>query len=36
MKTTRQYSGAETERMMKLQDVLSKAIAKKSTWSEAA
>jgi transposase len=31
-----QYSGAETERMMKLQDVLLKAMAKKITWWEAA
>ena len=35
--TTRQYSAAETERMMKLQDVLVKAMAKKITigryWS---
>ena len=29
MDTTRQYSAAETERMMKLQDVLLKAMAKK-------
>src|SRR6185436_16640353 len=31
-----QYSAAETERMMKLQDVLLKAMAKKITWWEAA
>ncbi len=36
MHTTRQYSAAETERMMKLQDVLLKAMAKKITWWEAA
>ena len=36
MNTTRQYSAAETERMMKLQDVLLKAMAKKITWWEAA
>jgi transposase len=33
---TRQYSAAETERMMKLQDVLLKAMAKKITWWDAA
>jgi hypothetical protein len=33
--TTRQYSAAETERMMKLQDVLLKAMAKKISWWEA-
>ena len=33
---TRQYSAAEVERMMKLQDVLLKAMAKKITWWEAA
>jgi transposase len=33
---TRQYSAAEMERMMKLQDVLLKAMAKKITWWEAA
>jgi transposase len=36
LNTTRQYSAAETERMMKLQDVLLKAMAKKITWWEAA
>ena len=36
MNPTRQYSAAETERMMKLQDVLLKAMAKKITWWEAA
>ena len=30
------YSAAEMERMMKLQDVLLKAMAKKITWLEAA
>ena len=35
MKTT-QYTAAETERMMKLQDVLLKAMAKKITWWAAA
>jgi transposase len=34
--TTRQYSAAETERMMKLQDVLLKAMGRKITWWEAA
>jgi hypothetical protein len=34
--TSQQYSAAETERMMKLQDVLLKAMAKKITWWEAA
>jgi transposase len=33
---TRQYSAAEMERMMKLQDVLLKAMAKKITWWDAA
>ena len=36
MTSTQQYSAAETERMMKLQDVLLKAMAKKITWWEAA
>ncbi len=36
MNTSQQYSAAETERMMKLQDVLLKAMAKKITWWEAA
>lgn len=36
MKDPRQYSAAETERMMKVQDVLLKAMAKKITWWEAA
>jgi transposase len=36
LKTTRQYTAAETERMMKLQDVLLKAMAKKITWWAAA
>lgn len=34
--TQQQYSAAETERMMKLQDVLLKAMAKKITWWDAA
>jgi transposase len=34
--TPQQYSAAETERMMKLQDVLLKAMAKKINWWEAA
>jgi len=34
--TSQQYSAAETERMMKLQDVLLKAMAKKITWWAAA
>ena len=34
--TPQQYLAAETERMMKLQDVLLKAIAKKITWWDAA
>jgi transposase len=33
---TQQYSAAEVERMMKLQDVLLKAMAKKITWWDAA
>jgi transposase len=33
---TRQYSAADMERMMKLQDVLLRAMAKKITWWEAA
>jgi hypothetical protein len=33
---TRQYSTAEMERMMKVQDVLLKAMAKKLTWWAAA
>ena len=36
MDTPQQYSAAETERMMKLQDVLLKAMAKKITWWAAA
>ena len=36
MRTTQQYTAAETERMMKLQDVLLKAMAKKITWWAAA
>jgi transposase len=36
LKTSQQYSAAETERMMKLQDVLLKAMAKKITWWAAA
>lgn len=36
MKTSQQYPAAEVERMMKLQDVLLKAMAKKITWWEAA
>jgi transposase len=36
LNTSQQYSAAETERMMKLQDVLLKAMAKKITWWEAA
>src|ERR1700760_128308 len=36
LNTLQQYSAAETERMMKLQDVLLKAMAKKITWWEAA
>ena len=36
MNTPKQYSAAETERMMKLQDVLLKAMAKKITWWDAA
>jgi hypothetical protein len=33
---TQQYSAAEMERMMKVQDVLLKAMAKKITWRAAA
>jgi transposase len=36
LKTSKQYSAAETERMMKLHDVLLKAMAKTITWWEAA
>ena len=36
MDTTRQYSAAGMERMMKVQDVLWKAMAKKITWWAAA
>jgi transposase len=36
MKRPRQYSAAEMERMMKLQDVLLKAMAKKMSWADAA
>ena len=36
METFQHYSAAEMERMMKLQDVLLKAMAKKITWWEAA
>jgi len=36
LETTQQNSAAETERMMKLQDVLLKAMAKKIHWWEAA
>jgi transposase len=36
LNTSKQYSAAETERMMKLHDVLLKAMAKKITWGEAA
>jgi transposase len=36
VETTQQYTAAETERMMKLQDVLLKAMAKKITWWDAA
>ena len=36
MNASQQYSAAETERMMKLQDVLLKAMAKKIRWWDAA
>jgi transposase len=36
VETPQQYSAAETERMMKLQDVLLKAMAKKIRWWDAA
>jgi transposase len=36
VQTSQQYSAAETERMMKLQDVLLKAMAKKIRWWDAA
>jgi transposase len=36
LKTSQQYSAAETERMMKLHDVLLKAMAKKISWWEGA
>ncbi len=35
MKPLQQYTAAETERMMKLQDVLLKAMAKKIRWWDA-
>ena len=36
MDNNQQYSAAEMERMMKVQDVLLKAMAKKITWWQAA
>ena len=36
METSQAISAAELERMMKLQDVILKAMAKKITWLEAA
>ncbi len=36
MDPSQQYSAAETERMMKLQDVLLKAMARKIRWWDAA
>ncbi len=36
METSRQYSAREVERMMKLQDVLLKAMGKKLSWADAA
>ena len=36
MDSNQAYSGADVERMMKLQDVLLKAMAKKMRWWEAA
>src|ERR1700719_3724518 len=36
MQTDQQYSAAEMERMMKLQDVLLKAMAKRISWADAA
>jgi hypothetical protein len=36
VKDAQQYAAVEMERMMKLQDVLLKAMAKKITWGEAA
>jgi predicted ArsR family transcriptional regulator len=36
VETLQQYPAAETERMMKLQDVLLKAMAKKIRWWDAA
>lgn len=36
MKASQEYPAAEVERMMKLQDVLQKAMAKKITWWQAA
>jgi hypothetical protein len=36
VKTSQHYLAAEVERMMKLQDVLLKAMAKKITWWAAA
>jgi transposase-like protein len=36
LESSRTYTGSELERMMKLQDVLLKAMAKKITWWQAA
>ena len=36
METNRRYSTQEVERMMKVQDVLLKAMAKKLSWADAA
>ena len=36
METSRHYSAREVEQMMKLQDVLLKAMAKKISWADAA
>jgi Homeodomain-like domain-containing protein len=36
VQTDQQYSAAEMERMMKLQDVLLKAMAKRISWADAA
>jgi hypothetical protein len=36
LETTQQYTAAEMERMMKVQDVLLKAMAKKISWWAAA
>ena len=36
METSRQYTAREVERMMKVQEVLLKAMAKKTSWADSA